>query len=1026
MCEYQFCVFCTRLITKNCQFMNFKIVKSTFVGLFLGLIALNAQAQNKTVTGKVLDAKDGTPIASASVVAKGTFSGAKTAADGSFAITIPVSVTKLVVSSVGYSSKVADANGSVTVSLNQTSSQLNDVVVVGYGTRKVKDATGSVVSLGEKSFNKGVIASPEQLLQGRAAGVNVTNNSGEPGGAVNITIRGTSSVRSNNNPLYVVDGVPLYGGGMTGSGISVEGSTTARNPLSFINPNDIENISILKDASSAAIYGARGANGVVLITTKSGKGKPSLTFNATSSVSTIANRYDLASPQEFMHGINKTLADAGIDVSGVGGNDRGYNTNWQDQVFQTAVSNSYNLAWGYSNTKTSLKLNGSYDNQEGIVKTQGLKRMTFGMKYSNQLTSRLKLDVTVNQSQVKNKYAQVTNNAGYQGSLIGAMISYNPTFPVYNAKGNWFDNGDGNRNPVAILEGYNDQDTYNKLLTNISLSYKLSDNLTYKLIYGIENGSTERLTFADPRLGSAYSQGNINIRGKNYENSSLAGRGRAVQQFLNQNNTVLEHTLNYDKTYKNGNSLQALAAFSYQKTTDYYRASQAWGASGATTMSTNWTAYQGGRTDVYGDSTQVELQSYFSRINYTMKDKYIFSALARIDGSSKFSSGKKYGTFPAFGFKWRILEEKFAQNTLGKIFSNLDARVNYGITGNQEFPAYASLALQQSNFIGGTSIITNSNPNLKWEQTTTKGAGIDFTMFNGRLNGSVDYFDKSTKDLLFLISYPQPAASADRWVNLPGTVKNTGWEFSLDYQLIRPSYKGAFGWDVAYNMSFLKNRVEGFGSTVVNTGEVSGQGLSGAYAQTIRDGYPLFTFVMPTFLRFDAYGNGVYANGAKDELQGSALPTFNAGLTNSFTYKKFSASVFFNAVTGFYLYNNTANALLLKGSLKTAHNVTREVINSIENSINPGNVSTRFLEKGDYVRLANASLSYVVDVKKGSFIKGLNLTLSGQNLALFTKYSGLDPEVNVDKSRNGVPSRGFDYTATPKSRTITFGINARF
>ena len=322
--------------------MNFKIVKSAFVGLFLGLLVVNAQAQNKTVTGKVLDAKDGSPIAAASVVVKGASAGVKTSADGSFALTIPTSVAKLVVSSVGYSSREVNAEGAVTVSLNQTSNQLNEVVVVGYGTRKVKDATGSVVSLGEKSFNKGVISSPEQLLQGRIAGVNVTNNSGEPGGAVNITIRGTSSVRSNNNPLYVVDGVPLYGGGTVGSAITVEGGTTARNPLSFINPNDIENISVLKDASSAAIYGARGANGVVLITTKSGKGKPSLTFNSTTSVSTAARRYDLASPQEFMRGIYKTLQDAGItDLTGVGGNDKGYNTNWQDQVFQTGLSNSY-------------------------------------------------------------------------------------------------------------------------------------------------------------------------------------------------------------------------------------------------------------------------------------------------------------------------------------------------------------------------------------------------------------------------------------------------------------------------------------------------------------------------------------------------------------------------------------------------------------------------------------------------------------------------------------------------------------
>ena len=418
-----------------------------------------------------------------------------------------------------------------------------------------------------------------------------------------------------------------------------------------------------------------------------------------------------------------------------------------------------------------------------------------------------------------------------------------------------------------------------------------------------------------------------------------------------------------------------------------------------------------------------ELQSYFGRVNYNYSDKYLLTATLRVDGSSKFGANNKYGYFPSFAGAWRLSNETFVPK---EVFTDLKLRAGWGVTGNQEFPAYASLALQQSNFTGGSSIITNSNPNLRWEQTTTAGVGIDFSMFNGRLNGTVDYFNKTTQDLLFLISYPQPAASADRWVNLPGNVTNKGWEFGLDYQLVRPAYRGAFGWDVNYNMSFLKNNVEGFGSTVVNTGEVSGQGLSGAYAQTIRDGSPLFTFVMPTFLRFDAFGNGVYANGAKDEIQGSALPTFNAGLTNNFTYKKLTASIFFNAVTGFYVYNNTANALLLKGSLKNAKNVTRDVVYSIENSINPGNVSTRFLEKGDYIRLANASLSYALDVKQGSFIKGLNLTLSGQNLALFTKYSGLDPEVNVDKSRNGVPSRGFDYTATPRARVITFGINARF
>jgi iron complex outermembrane receptor protein len=292
------------------------------------------------------------------------------------------------------------------------------------------------------------------------------------------------------------------------------------------------------------------------------------------------------------------------------------------------------------------------------------------------------------------------------------------------------------------------------------------------------------------------------------------------------------------------------------------------------------------------------------------------------------------------------------------------------------------------------------------------------------LKGTLDYFDKATKDLLFLASYPQPAASANRWVNLPGIVKNTGVELGLDLKSIKGG-GGKFSWDVNYNMTFLKNQVTEFGQNVVNTGEVSGQGLTGAFAQTIVNGQPLFTFKMPVFVRFDGDGNAVYEKGAADQLVGSALPKFTAGLTNNFAYKNWNASIFMNAVTGFYVYNNTANALFLKGSLKTAHNVTKDVVYSIENPINPGSVSTRFLEKGDFLRLANASIGYNFKLNNSS-IKTLNVSLAGQNLALFTKYSGLDPEVDVNKQINGVPSRGFDYTAYPKARTVTLSVNLGF
>jgi iron complex outermembrane receptor protein len=999
------------------------------ITLFM-LLAIQTFAQQKSISGKVSD-NAGAPVSGATVSVKGTNQATQTSADGTYKLNVAATAKTLVFSAVGYKSVEKAISGTtMDASLEVSQSNLNEVVVVGYGTRKVKDLTGSVVSLTEKNFNKGIISSPEQLLQGRTAGVTVTTASGEPGAGVSINIRGTASLRSSNNPLFVVDGVPLDGGGTTGGGIFIEGNSSAKNPLSFINPNDIESISILKDASSAAIYGARGANGVVIITTKGGKGKGGFNFSMNSSLSKTAKRYDVAGAQEFMYGVKQAVIASGVPAAdasvAVASLDKGFNTDWQDQIFQTGASKNYNLSWGFSKKGTSLRLSGSYDDQQGIVKTTDLKRATLRANLSQQVTDKLKFDATFNYSNIRNSYAAITNNAGYQGSLIGAAISFNPTFPVYNADGTFFDNADNNRNPVEILNYYKDNDAINRILTNLSGTYKVTKNINYKLTFGYDQSNSERLGFADPRVHGSLNGGNINIRNKEYKQGSgsgIQGNGRGSQQFLELNSMLLEHTLTYDKAFNNGSVINAFGGFSYQKTSTYYRANQRYGLASATAMETNIDKYKYS-TDTYGDSSRYELQSFFGRVNYTIKDKYFLTGTFRRDGSSKFAKGNKYGNFPAIAAKWRLSDESFFSGLLSKAFSDFNIRANWGITGNQEFPPYSSLAIQQAQFNGGNSIQTNSNPNLKWESTTTQGIGLDFTLAGGRVKGTVDYFHKSTKDLLFLASYPQPAASANRWVNLPGNVINKGLEIGLELGVVKPS-SGNFSWDINYNMTFLKNEVTNFGQNVVNTGEVSGQGLSGAFAQTIVNGSPLFTFKMPVFQRFDADGNGVYANGAQDQLVGSALPKFTAGLTNSFTYKNWNASVFMNAVTGFYIYNNTANALFLKGSLKTAHNVTKDVINSIESPINPGSVSTRFLEKGDFLRLANANLGYTFKLKNKT-IKTMNVALSGQNLALFTNYSGLDPEVDVNKQINGVPSKGFDYTAYPKARTVTLGVNLGF
>ena len=1016
--------------------MNLKTLAKGTLWLCLAFLSLSALAQTKVITGKVTDSKDGSGLSSVSVLATGGTgkAGTQTGTDGSFKITVPGGTTKLVFTLIGFGKQevVLGSQTSVTVSLKASSEQLNDVVVIGYGTRRVKDATGSVVSLGEKSFNKGIIASPEELFQGRTSGVTVTPASGEPGGAININIRGTSSVTSGNGPLFVVDGVPLEGSSTNSTMSGVEGSSTPSNPLAFLNPNDIENISILKDASAAAIYGARAANGVVLITTKSGKGKGAFTFGITTSSSKAASRYDLLNAQDYLLAVKKANIDAGTDpntaAAAVQLIDKGNNTNWQDQIFQNALSEALNLGWGFSKKGSSLRLSGSYDNQNGIIKTSNLQRLTARANFSQKFAQdKLKFDAQVSYSNVKKQYPPISNNAGYQGSLIGAAITFNPTYPVYNADGTFYDPLDGNRNPAEMLNYITDKDNTNRLLSNLNLSWFITKNLTYKVTFGYDNAKSVRTAFADPRLSSNAFGGTLSIGSLNL-NNQIQGNGRGTQQSRTVTSSLIEHTLNYDKVFKDNSHLTAIGGFSYQSTTNYDNNFVYWGLSTPVVAATDvFNKSLGAFTQnswYPGDSSKWETQSYFGRLEYSIKDKYFFTGTVRMDGSSKFSTGNKYGTFPAFAAKWKVLNEGFAANSLAKVFNDFSIRVNYGSLGNQNIPPYSSLALQQT-LQGATTVLTSSNPNLTWETTNTVGGGLDFALFNNRLKGTFDYFHKSTKNLLFQASYPQPAAAAVRWANFPGNVINQGVELGLDFQAIR-RIKGSFSWDINYNMTFLNNTVTNFGSNVYVTGAVSGQGLTGAYAQAIVNGKSLFEWSMPVFLGFDGNGNARYAKGAANQFVGSALPTFTAGLTNSFTWKRWNASFFLNAVKGNYIYNNTANALFLRGSIKTAHNITYAVANSAEDPINPGSVSTRFLEKGDFIRLSNASLGYSFEIKKTSFVKSLTATLSGQNLLLITKYSGLDPEVNIDKNISGVPSRGFDYTGYPKPRTVSLGINVGF
>jgi iron complex outermembrane receptor protein len=1000
------------------------------------MIVTSAWAQ-KTVSGQVKDDK-GVPVSGATVMVKGSKSGTATDANGNFKITVPEGAT-IVITSVGFATAEVSAAGDLSnIQLAVQNSSLNEVVVVGYGTRKVKDATGSVAQITTKDFNKGAISSPEQLIQGRTPGVSITPSSGEPGAAPTITIRGTSSIRGNQEPLYVIDGVPIGGGGSTGSASGVEGSTTAKNPLIFLNPADIESITILKDASSAAIYGSRAANGVILVTTKNGKGgKPGFQFSATTGVASTASRYDLLNAEDFLLGVKAANILGGTSpedaAEAVANVDKGASTDWQDQIFQTGLQQSYNLSWGFGKKSNSLRLSGGYDNQEGTVKGTGLERLTFRGNYMQKLLDdKLSLETNLTFSNTKNTYGPISNNAGYQGSLIGAALIFNPTYPVFDDAGDFYDPKDGSRNPAEMLAYFDDRDKINRFLGNVSLTYKLAEGLSLKGVLGYDKAKAERNSFADPRLSSNAYGGQISIFNGNINNTGIEGNGRATRQNLDYTSILTEGYLTYDKTFNNGHVLNAVAGVSYQNFETVYGINFGWGLATPVTKPTdvfvkdfdNFTNYATGVPDFQRN----ELQSGYVRLNYSIAEKYYLTGTFRADGSSRFGENNRYGYFPAFAVKWRIIREAFAEKALGDLFSDLSIRANFGIIGSQDgIPNYAPLdystVFQGPNDTEPQRVYSwEGNPDLRWEQARTLGAAIDFAIFKSRLTGTVEYFNTNRKDLLYFSPIPGGySASTYRWDNLPGFVRNTGVEVSLNIKVVNAE---KFKWDVNYNMTFQKNEVVDL-NQIVNTGQVNGQGLTGAFAQTITDGSSLFTWKMPVFQGFDGNGNARYADGGKDQLVGSALPTFFAGLTNTFSIGRLSASVFMNAVTGFKVYNNTANALFLKGSLRNARNVTYDVAEGPESPINPGSVSTRFLEEGDFLRLSNVTLSYAFNVN-GKSIRSLSIFATGQNLALFTNYSGLDPEVNVDKQINGIPSRGFDYTAYPPSRIFTFGLNLGF
>lgn len=993
-----------------------------FTILLTAGIAFSASAQS--ITGTIIDVASNTPLPGVTVLQKGTTNGTVTDTDGKFSLTLQAAGTKtLLFSSIGYKTQEVEIGNQTTfsISLEEDIALLADIVVVGYGEQDKRDITGAISSVKSEDFNAGVISSPEQLIQGRAAGVQIASTSGEPGAGVNIRIRGTSSVRSGNNPLYVVDGVPLAGNDTQAGGQDFGlGTSSARNPLNFLNPNDIASIDILKDASATAIYGSRGANGVVLITTKKGTGgKGTLDYSYAVSASVVAKKFDLLDRQGYLSAIesfNGAAAAANLD----GGAD----TDWQDEIYRTAITQNHNLSYGAGDQTSNYLFSVSYMDQEGIVERSSLKRFTARFNGTKQfMDGRLIIATQLSISETIDGNVPITDNAGFEGDLIANSIKFNPTQPVRNPDGSLNQQfGPNELNPIALLELSKDFTNTIRALGNISAEFKITDGLSFKTVVGLDRSFASRK--------AAYSRDLIS---QATQPSPTREGGRAYFSENQVNNQLWENYFTYKKTFGKV-SLNALLGYSYQsfnsnfnnvelanfRTSDLDQMINNYASVNVRTPNSIVPTNSGNVTD--------ELQSFYTRVEMGISNKYLFTATVRMDGSTRFGPNNKYGIFPAFAFKWRIIEEAFVPD----FFSDLNLRASFGVTGNQEIPyflyapreRYQNWDINSGGDLGGGGLdqVSNANPDLKWESTAQFNVGLDYGFWNNRVTGSIDFYRKSTTDLLAFIRFAEPNVIPFRFENIDANIVNTGIEFSINVVAVdTDDFEWRVGGNVAYNDNLVKRM-----NTSFDTGVINGQGLTGAFAQRIAQGQPLYAFFLREFGGFDGTGNSIYPEGDVQQfVDASPLPIIVTGISNDFKYKNFDMNIFFTGQFGQYVYNNTQNAFFTAGALAGGRNVTTDVIGNGEDRGNSPDVSTRFLQKADFLRLQNVTIGYNLNVKSKMF-SSFRFYINGQNLFVITGYDGPDPEVSVNKQINGVPSAGIDYTAFPRARTFTFGVNARF
>lgn len=946
-----------------------------------------------------------------SVIIKGTGIGTSTNSEGAFTLNDIKAGAKLVFSGAGFVSQELNATPGtpMNVVLVANVASLNEVVVVGYGTVRKKDVTGSIISLQAKDFNKGINVAPDQLIQGKTPGVMVINNTGQPGGSTTVRVRGNSSIRAGNNPLFVLDGIPLSGGSARPGGSGGFGSDGG-NPLTYLNPNDIASMDILKDASATAIYGSRGANGVVIINTKKGvSGDPTINVMTSAGISNLLRKPKVLTADEFR------AATKFYTPNDAASADHGSDVNAFDAITRTAFTQNHSLAMSGGTDRGRYRLSLGYLNQDGIIKGSNLQKFTANLNTNFKFleSKKLGLDVNLFFTQTNEKIAAIDVGVGFEGNLISQALNWNPTRALRDNNGELTWVSSNVINPLATMEAFKDRAAVNTIIANIAPSYKITDYLEYKLAYSLTRQAGLRTGMYDRLL----------INPTNNE------KGFAFVGSNSNTDHQLTHTLSLNKDVAEDVNLNAVAGYEYLSYDSRWYTEN---GNGFTNVGLDFYDYLGysiasSRGINSNRSPKNELQSLFLRVGINYHDRYLLTGTIRRDGSTKFGVNNKYANFPSLAFAWNLSNEEFLKNNF---FSNLKLRLGWGKTGNSEFPSGAS----RDRYTFGMQSISQANfgnPDLKWETSSTLNAGLDFGILQNRITGSVDFFHKTTTDALFERTIAQPAPSGRIWVNLDGEVVNKGVEILLNGAVVQGK---DWGWNIIANATFLQNSVSGLPG-FYETATLRGQGFSGVVGQRMVSGQPLNVWYLSIFEGIDP-STGTSRYRSKDGHIGTDVdpaqnkfyvnspnPTMLLGFSTDVSYKRLSATLNFNGAFGHYLFNNTMATVLginnLSGKNISPEYFKPELKELTSNSAAP---STRYLEKGDYMKLANATISYRVG-NIGRAIKNMNISLTGQNIFVLTKYKGFDPEVNTDGASGGIPSLGIEYIPYPAARNFLLGLN---